>query len=199
MARIVVLFEGSLVGAVSASRPHRRDSERLACRAGCNACCHIPLAVTALEAFAVAKATRDDRALVAHVRLAGPAVDAAGPAQRWQRRLPCALLRDGRCQVYAARPLPCRAYGSFDAGRCNQALQAGDRDAQLGVPLWELPHAFAAAIRGAVRAACVAEGVEDAHVELSGAVAAILSDSTRVRRWLAGEIVFSAAGLARNA
>ena len=192
MSQLAQLFDEALAAETANVRKHVRDRARLACREGCNACCHIPLAVTALEAIAVAAAVRSDAPLVAHVRLAGPVVDLAGPARRWQQRIACALLQEGRCAAYAARPLPCRSYSSFDAGRCDDALQRGDRDAQLTVPLWTLPHAFAATIRNAIRSACAAEGLEDAHVELSGAVTAILSDSGRVSRWLSGERVFAA-------
>lgn len=93
--------------------------------------------------------------------------------------------------MYAARPLACRAYSSFDSARCDAALRRGDREAQLTLPLWTMPRTVAATIRNAIRTACVAEGLEDAAVELSGAVAAVLSDPSRIGRWLARERVFT--------
>jgi hypothetical protein len=147
--------------------------------------------VTALEAIAVAAVVRADAALSAQVLLAGPAMERVGPAQRWRQRLPCALLRGGTCAIYASRPLPCRGYVSFRADRCHDALQSGDRDAQLAIPLWEVPHTIASSLRNGIRTGCAAEGVEDAHVELSVAVATVLSDAASIDRWLAGELVFA--------
>jgi hypothetical protein len=85
------------------ARVQARHGDEMACRAGCDACCHAHLSVTAVEAaeirdalLALSAETRD--------RLATRA--AADP----QDRCP-ALELDGRCAVYEVRPLVCRSHG----------------------------------------------------------------------------------------
>ncbi|MBK8098020.1 MAG: YkgJ family cysteine cluster protein [Planctomycetes bacterium] len=101
-----------------------------ACQAGCSFCCRHPVGVTLPEAI--------------HLRAA---IDRLPPQQRQERiaavtaaatctaampwgalaALACPLLIDGRCSVYAARPLPCRSWASFDATACERHSRgAGD-------------------------------------------------------------------------
>jgi hypothetical protein len=80
---------------------HRAD---MACAPGCDACCHVRPTVTLVEADAVrahlATLPADERARIA-ARAAEPPDDDR-----------CAALDDdGRCAVYAARPLVCRSHG----------------------------------------------------------------------------------------
>src|SRR5690349_248274 len=103
------------------------------CRAGCDECCRTSLTVTAVEADAVVEAVgaldADGRARLAR------AIDRAA-ADR------CAALdADGRCLVYAGRPLVCRSHGVpirqgelIDACRLNFAKRgpaAADPDCVL--------------------------------------------------------------------
>lgn len=76
------------------------------CAAGCDACCHVRIGVFAVEADPIRRAlaglaTRDP-ALRRRVR------DQADDPTHQDR---CALLVDGRCAVYAERPLICRSHG----------------------------------------------------------------------------------------
>jgi hypothetical protein len=91
-----------------------------ACTAGCDACCHFPVGVTFGEALLLAAAVRVDRELAARVATAAGATH----ERPWSELvgLPCPLLTNGECAVYAARPLPCRALASSDAGACRAAL-----------------------------------------------------------------------------
>ncbi|HEX6241083.1 MAG TPA: YkgJ family cysteine cluster protein [Polyangiales bacterium] len=108
--RALVAKVESFVAAVGA----RRASD-LACKRGCDGCCHAWLSVSAVEAEAVraglaalpAEARQRVRARGVH-ELAreheGPEHDRGPPR--------CALLEDdGSCAVYAARPLVCRTQG----------------------------------------------------------------------------------------
>jgi Fe-S-cluster containining protein len=100
-----------------------------ACRAGCSFCCHVHVDATHPEILAVAAhltRTRPPAALAAlrlqlaeHVR----AADALDDEARWLARIPCALLGDdGRCSVYPARPLRCRAFHSCSVDPCREAF-----------------------------------------------------------------------------
>jgi Fe-S-cluster containining protein len=190
MAALGGLLEDAGATARAASPAHNQDYRRIDCRKGCTACCYIPLAVTVVEAVAAAARASTDAATLARVRAA--AEQQLSAAERWRQRLPCVLLRDRECTIYAHRPLPCRAYVSVDVRRCDAALASGDSGELLAVPTLDLPREHAAALRSGIRAACNAEGVQDAHVELGPAIALLLDEPEAVRRWLSGARVFNA-------
>jgi Fe-S-cluster containining protein len=83
-----------------------RSPRDLTCAAGCAACCHQRIGVFEVEAAvlreALAVLAQRDPDRRARVRR-----QADDPAAQHH----CALLLDGRCAVYAARPLICRSHG----------------------------------------------------------------------------------------
>jgi Fe-S-cluster containining protein len=103
----------ALVAKVSASTDaigERRKGD-ITCSAGCSSCCHAWLTVSTVEAeelvLALAALPTGERAAVRARGVAELAREAAGESPER-----CALLDDdGRCQVYAGRPLVCRTQG----------------------------------------------------------------------------------------
>jgi hypothetical protein len=94
-----------LCGKVDAffARVKARHGDDMRCRAGCDGCCRGNLSVTALEAEEIREAVA---ALAADARQRAAARVAGGEGER------CAALEaDGRCAIYAARPLVCRSHG----------------------------------------------------------------------------------------
>lgn len=100
-----------------------------ACAAGCSYCCHVNADATRGEVRAVAEHVRATRtsdelssfvkALTARVQIVSTMTD----DERWRAKIPCALLGvDGRCTVYDARPLRCRAFHSNSADVCREAF-----------------------------------------------------------------------------
>jgi Fe-S-cluster containining protein len=85
------------------TRVQSRYGSAMQCKAGCTACCHVRLSVTALEASVIREG------------LAGlPEAERARLAWRAEHGAPgsCpALEADGRCALYAWRPLVCRSHG----------------------------------------------------------------------------------------
>jgi Fe-S-cluster containining protein len=82
------------------ARVEERHGDDMQCRTGCFDCCRVRLTITAAEATAIG--TEVARWPAARRR----ALAAAGPADR------CAALdEDGRCRIYAARPIVCRSHG----------------------------------------------------------------------------------------
>ncbi len=191
IANAGAMLEAEVASAYTETPRRVQLHKSIACQRGCTSCCYIPVAVTVVEAIGAAVAAARDPTLLAQIALLSPAIAAAGDFGRWRQRLPCTLLRDGACAVYTDRPLPCRAYVSLDAGRCERALASGSTAAQFSIPVLDLPRQLAAAIRSGIRAACIAQGLQDAHVELTAAVAQLVADPTAGPRWLAGEKVFT--------
>lgn len=83
----------------------QRRRQDMACRAGCDGCCHLLLEVSPVEAEVVRAAlkalpqTRQDS-----IRKRAEAADPAAPR--------CPMLDEtGQCEVYEARPLVCRTQG----------------------------------------------------------------------------------------
>jgi Fe-S-cluster containining protein len=83
-----------------------RTPAAFTCREGCDRCCHQRFSVFEVEAAPLREALtalgRRDPELRARVR-----AQAGDPAHSDR----CALLVDGRCAVYSARPLICRSHG----------------------------------------------------------------------------------------
>jgi len=85
------------------ARVKARHGTDIHCAPGCDGCCRTRLSVTAVEAEEIREAIA---ALPAEVRRRAAArgrLDAPGRC--------AALEEDGRCAIYAARPLVCRSHG----------------------------------------------------------------------------------------
>jgi len=96
----------------------------VACRAGCDASCSVPVDVQAHEVFFAADHIQRhfssealeqilDR-LGAHRRR----VSLFALGERDHSRQPCVLLEGGSCSIYAGRPEACRCHHSSDAAVC---------------------------------------------------------------------------------
>lgn len=142
----------------------RPDAPR-ACADGCDACCRFPVGVRLGEAMLLAAAIAAVPPLAAAVR-ADAATTAGAPWPALVGR-PCPLLVDGRCAVYAARPLPCRALASADATACADALSPARTVA--------VPRDEAAWWRGLGLAAALDADRDIGPRELRSALAAVLA------------------------
>lgn len=169
----------------------QQTNESLACRRGCSFCCHVNVQVTVLEAVAIAEHLQDAADLKRSLLTAAPVTAGLRPAQRLDRRIPCPLLRDGACSIYAQRPRACRAHTSFNASWCEEALMCGDSAALPPVTSFAWPRTVSKAITHATAMALEHEQAQAIPVEMTQAVALILQDATAIERWLGGEAVFA--------
>lgn len=80
----------------------------VACKRGCNHCCHIPLLITPMEADLIAADTGVRR----RVPRTASAAEAAEPFEGYTK--PCTFLVDGECSIYEQRPLACRVHYNVD-------------------------------------------------------------------------------------
>ncbi|HUS28179.1 MAG TPA: YkgJ family cysteine cluster protein [Kofleriaceae bacterium] len=86
------------------ARAMERHGDDMRCDTGCSHCCHVRLSVTRVEAEAI----RDELS-------SWPAERRAVLARNIAAALPdrcVALDADGRCLVYASRPIVCRSHGA---------------------------------------------------------------------------------------
>lgn len=92
-----------------------------ACKAGCSACCHIPVSATAADVASLLEflGAQPEELLIDVARRTYDALPRANGAEP-RGVLPCPLLDldEGTCRAYEARPLACRGCFSDDASQC---------------------------------------------------------------------------------
>lgn len=158
----------------------------VACRAGCDACCHVPVGVQAHEVLIVAQHIQKTFSPVeldaVIARAAAHRAAFAGKTNREQAalRAPCPLLRAGSCSVYEARPEACRSHHSHNAAACGLNLDHTREEIDVYVP----------GVRGRMFAVmlgidqAVAEaGYDGQAYDLGSALHEALTDSLCAVRW----------------
>ncbi len=166
-----------------------------ACTRGCNYCCHQRVEVRPYEAFVLAEHIRmrmspaqqaDVKAkLVANRARIAP----LAPLQHTQAGIPCAMLVDGICSVYEARPAACRKYYSLSVETCRTAFERPTEP--LSGPLED----DAVRLAGNAVALGYARGVEEsgrdaARYELHAALLEALNNPKAAKRYRDGKKAF---------
>jgi hypothetical protein len=148
------------------------------------------VSATAPEIFqlaqALAESTNSDAAK--RIEQAASTITGLDPEQRLLQSIPCPLLSDGLCSMYALRPLNCRSMASRSEPQCFRTF-VEKREEGISVPraYVRLGDGLAVALRAAIRSL----GLSDDRYELTAALATVLSDPNSEQRWLAGEDVFA--------
>jgi Fe-S-cluster containining protein len=189
----------------AAARPavEARKQPGFACAAGCAWCCYQQVAASPAEAVAIARHVLQTFSPVAlsalKVRLADLDVASRGlsAADRAQLKQPCAFLDNGRCTVYAVRPLRCRGVYSRDAEHCRWAMEnpdqifgSPDRHGKPGPYPVEPAKIMDAALTGLARA-LRDQGLAWGALDLTAALRLSLDSPDVAERYLAGEPVFA--------
>ena len=180
-----------------------RKQPGFACAAGCAWCCHQQVAVTPAEAVAIAQHVRRTfsapalAALKARLAALDSRTRGLTVHERAQLRTACAFLEDGRCTIYAARPLRCRGVYSRDAAHCRWAMETPDevfgrpdRHAAPGPYPVEPARIMDAALTGLARA-LRDQGLAWQALELTAALRVALERPETAERYLAGEPAFA--------
>jgi uncharacterized protein len=114
--------------------------ETVACRAGCDACCHVPVGLLAHEVLIAAQYAQTHfspvelDALIERAAAHRALFAEKSNHERTDLRTPCVLLREGSCSIYDARPEACRSHHSNNADACRSNLAAGREDIDVYVP-----------------------------------------------------------------
>jgi Fe-S-cluster containining protein len=159
----------------------------VACRAGCDFCCRVPLGVQAHEVLLAADHIQSHftpeelaetiaRAAAHRARVAAP-----GATLRGGVGYACAALRNRRCSIYEARPEICRAHHTSDAQVCAAFLAdpAVDLERVYLPPLRARLFAVMLGIDQAVAAA----GFDERAYDFGAALHVALTDSLCAFLW----------------
>lgn len=184
-----------------------RKTPGFACAAGCAWCCYQQVSVAPAEAVAIARhliATLPPPALAAlrqRIIELDDRTRGLDAAARAQLKTACAFLADGKCSIYAVRPLRCRGVYSRDANHCHWAQENPDnvfgdpsRHGKPGPYPVEPAKIMDAALTGLARA-CQEFGLAWEALELTAALRLALETDDIGARYIKGEKVFAGAEL----
>jgi hypothetical protein len=164
-----------------------QGSAHLACRAGCNFCCHLQVRVLPHEAIALFRylQSRMAPATADRVRMKiREYAQSPQPSGHATARRACAFLIEGECSAYEVRPSACAAYHSVSKQRCEQSFH--DPSLPSGTVALEALMVVALALEEGVNVALQTQGLSHTPIELHTAVAALLANPALIARWRAG-------------
>jgi Putative zinc- or iron-chelating domain len=157
-----------------------------ACASGCFFCCFLWTDALPLEVLRIAD----------HLQRTASPDDLAEVRRRLRERVaaplgerPCGLLTaEGRCSVYAIRPMTCRGFHSFSKAACQASFEGctSGPTAALDEPL----HMLVAAMQGGIERSLVEHGFESGWVELNEALLHALDLPVALVAWLNRESTF---------
>lgn len=177
---------------------HQRSAHgTIACAVGCDHCCHQVVGATLPEVVAIYRQIQglpeaERERQISRVQESAGRAKGLSPAQRYSREHACPLLTEARCSVYSFRPLSCRGVHSLNAHACSAVLddsEAGRRFLEEGdgIPSYLEPglavHAMSAGLQLGVSELY---GLDMSPVDLTLALAWLLSNPSAVSEWLAG-------------
>lgn len=165
----------------------------VACRAGCGTCCHVPVGVQAHEVLLAAEyiqthfSAEDLEAAIARFESHRAAFAGRTMNERAALRIPCALLRDGSCSIYEARPEACRSHHSRNLDGCRSNLETGLDIVDVLIP--EIRGRMFAVMLGIDQAATEA-GFDSHAYDFGSAMHEALTNSQCAVRWMQRQPAF---------
>jgi len=186
-------FADHVIGLIEAATPLPTP---IACEIGCHFCCLSQVELTPPEALFLGHYVEqhfseiEKKELLQRIRRS---LDLqAGKRKREiakiRKKLPCPLLREGKCAAHPARPLVCRAMHALDAGACKKALKKADLSSP---PYYAHRQEIFFSISQGLLAGCRAVGCQSAPLELARGLLDFFTQPQPLERWLRGEEVFN--------
>jgi Fe-S-cluster containining protein len=165
----------------------------VSCRAGCGTCCHVPVGVQAHEVLLAAEYIQTHFApealetVIAGVATHREAFAGRTMDERAAMKTPCALLRDGNCSIYEARPEACRSHHSRNLDGCRSNLESGLDIVDVLIP--EIRGRMFAVMLGIDQAVAEA-GFDGRAYDFGSALHEALTDSMCAVRWMQRQPAF---------
>jgi hypothetical protein len=156
------------------------------CKEGCWYCCTRWVDAKIPEVLYISRVTIGRPDLVAATKAAGETFGQLDYEARKREITPCAMLVDGRCSVYAERPLVCRAAVSRSAGVCERSYLKTNEPIARPRVFGLVGGIFSIALAGALWQG----GLDYRAYELTSALRIVESEEDAERRWLGGEELF---------
>jgi len=172
-----------------------KSAVTLACREGCSLCCWLRVDVFAHEVFLLARylgshfSAEEISELMTRLEAHSERVLPLTPFEHATQNVPCPLLREGRCSVYAARPHSCRRHHSLDLAACQFTF---DHPTDLETPAAHDRNLFRTLTEAMQQGVEVYAqlGFDPTIYELGTALEEALTDPECWRRWWHGEQAF---------
>jgi hypothetical protein len=184
----------------------RAPAGAVACKAGCDHCCHQAVGVTAPEALAIFDHLRSTRSSGELARVAAKVSQhhartrGLSSQERFSPDHPCPFLEAGNCSIYEARPLSCRGMNSLDADECATRLRDPQARAAFlasgrgGHSYLEPIRAFHAISAGLQLGLSELYDLDMRPLELTAALQLLLAGpESGPRDWISGERPFESA------
>ncbi|WP_438483031.1 YkgJ family cysteine cluster protein [Oleiharenicola lentus] len=165
----------------------------VACRAGCGACCHVLVGVQAHEVLIAAEfiqkyfSPEDLEGVIARTKEHRDAFAGRWALERAALKLPCALLKEGSCSIYEARPEACRSHHSNNADTCRSNLDLASGALHVTIP--GLHGRMFAVMLGTDQAIAEA-GFDGRAYDFNSALHEALTDSQCAIRWMQRQAAF---------
>ena len=180
-------FLAQLHGAADDAVQHWPRQTEHACAPGCFFCCFLWIDAMPLEVLRIADYLQ---------RTTSPD-DLTEVRRRLRERLsaplgerPCGLLTaEGRCAMYAIRPMTCRGFHSFSKSACQASFEGRSSGPTAGLD--EPLHMLVAAMQGGIERGLAEHGFESGWVELNEALLHVLDLPTPLISWLSREPIFA--------
>ncbi len=179
------------LAAMDHSLANNKPGDAIACRKGCSYCCHNFAGATVPELLLIARFVRDQpagyqRDLESTLAPVAERSRGVGDVERYLQRMPCGLLADDLCSVYAVRPLPCRGMASTSLSACERSWDL--EEVEIPIPrAYQLLREYHV---HALKAALKFHGLEWKSYDITTGAECALRTQDAEARWLAGEGVF---------
>jgi len=154
------------------------------CKPGCSYCCSLRVAAMPAEVFVIARHMKQlpDEALASIIQKLTIHAEAARGLGTEEYFLPCALLVNGKCSIYALRPAMCRKYLSMDVEECKKPDACAPENREMVMK-------SSALIFGTTQAYTKAK-LETKNHELGQALLVALTEPSAEEKWYRGQQVF---------
>lgn len=197
---LVTLVDNALAFTAKVVDQIQQKGAPLACEAGCSFCCYLMATVSAPEALAIARRLAETgtpealQALKEKIAQAYEQTKEMDNLTRARAGIACPFLNsEGRCSIYAYRPLDCATHHSLSRQACEDLLEEPDQ----GHPVHAALQAVGVGLKTGLGQGLVETGLEQPafRYELIEALHICLNEQQAVEKYLAGKNIFRPAAI----